>query len=877
MKITLGYFLDGHAFPGPLENSLAVDGYLTLGPLGFLSMLETWLGLPSDTVPGGKRIAQSLKAAKECCKSNPKPFYAESLANSPWATAQRLLSIRNELLLSGWNGSQPKTNGKRISDLAKFNQKLVASRDLPARLDAVLTSLSQWKLPHELKITLLESEEYWPQCWKRLFSTLKRIKVSFENWDQPVFNDGNNKPSTLRKVQDFFAKKNIVTTPVNDNSIIILASNTVDEAAETVSQILPLSFNGKTVLLRTDPSLLFENGLLRFHKPTTGYAPESRWRSILQLLPICLRMRWAPRSIQSLIDFLLLPAAPVPSFIRNIMLNAIQEFPGIGNEKWNVQATNAQTILYKKYGKEYKEKWNEYLQWLVPEEVSEEKGMPLNVIQSVCSNLSSWALKCAKTEQDNGLYKVLAAQAIDFADMAQEAGEETFSRPTLEAMLDHECALGADHIFSQEEAAPWAIIDHPGQLHGQVDTLIWWLFRDKKVNATHFWTENERSWLIENNFMPTTPFDERQLEYLSWTRAFSLIRKQCILVIPNREYGEEILPHPFLDYIASAFSKKTKHIYSLFSQSSSTLLKYFNVHTASVTNKEISVEPDGALRIPKQSIPNIISYTHADYSIKCPFHGFLSLFLKPHGPSASSVPNILQVLGDFSHYIIQYLIEHNNKCSLKKNNYISEIIKQLLPSHAAMLLESQYTITRQYFILSMERIFEQLLSIFSDKNLKDNKSECDMKRKLPFCDSVLQGKADTLLTYNNKTVILDLKWSSARKKYVEMLEEGTAYQLAAYAWMQNDTSKTIEAAYWLLPINEFLGSQESGASDNGIFTFNLNEIWTTMQNQLEKIFKEWENGELAIAERDEKGKIPKFSNCNYCELSFVCGRGYAKD
>ena len=870
ISITLGYFLDGHAFPGPLEGKNAVQGVMTLGPMGFLGILQTWLGLPNEPCPGGKRIAQCLRAARACCCEKREPFYARSIATAPWAAAQRLLAMRDALALSGWAGESPAKGSPHLADLAALHRKLPPAADLPARLSATIEALELWPLPHDMRVTLLEPTDAWPQCWRRLFASLQRRGVRFSSWEMPSQPAAD---SSLARLQAFMRGNAKRAGTVDDGSLVLLRSGSVEEAAEAVALLLPRwAGEGSTVLVRTDPGLALEEALARFHQPLTGYAPESRWRGILQLLPICLRMRWKPRSMQALLDFLLLDEAPVYAMVRRYMVKALREFPGIGNEEWQKKAEEAQTELREKYGDAAEAKWKEALRWLEPEVVSEDPGMPLAVVESVCADLAKWALQRSDTRPDNGLLKVLAAQATDFADMAREAGEAFFTRPTLESMLDHECALGADHVFSQEEAAPWKVVDHPGQLHGPMDTLVWWQFRAPAGIQRNFWTEEERQWLDARHLAPADMEEDHRLQYAAWKRALCLTRKQCVLVLPDREAGEEIEPHPFWDHISTSFVDDNAR--ALFSRSAKAMLADLDAPCAPAEPLEIPDEPDEPLRLEPQPMPDSISVTEADNAMNCPFRGLLMQRLKPEGPKAAFISNMPQVFGMFSHKLIQLMLEAASlPAPGKAADAMEALAEQLYPTHAAILLEPQHLLSRQSFLRSMRRVAEDMVSRLGRCHLSSPQTELKLHKKLASRETELCGRADVCLTSGRTPVIWDLKWSKGTKKYAALLDEASAWQLAAYAWMMDSGVK--DAAYWLLPNDEFMGTAGSGAEDTEVHEIDLAAVWDAMSAELETVFSEWEQGIAAIAGRDAKGRVKKESGCDYCDMSFVCGRGYA--
>ena len=221
LSVTLGYFLDGHAYPGPLSATNTTIGTIALGPMGFLSMLQTWLGLPSLPLPGGQRIAQCLRAARSCCGTGRDPFYAASFAIAPWPTAQRLLAMRNELAMSGWNGKHATQGSQRLEDLAELDRLLPAAEDLPARLNATIAAIQQWSLPQAMTVTCLEPVALWPQCWRRLFTVLQECGVTLQPWSLP---EESEQPSALARVQAFLRHGGEKSLPVNDGSLRLVRS-----------------------------------------------------------------------------------------------------------------------------------------------------------------------------------------------------------------------------------------------------------------------------------------------------------------------------------------------------------------------------------------------------------------------------------------------------------------------------------------------------------------------------------------------------------------------------------------------------------------------------------------------------------------------------
>ena len=108
--------------------SLALDGYDTLlprqmlstptcGPLGFLQLLETRLGLKAKATSSPRRVVQFRQILEQITNER-STFYSESFKRDPYAVAETLLNWRDDLIEAGWDGLAAADDTIRIQDLA---------------------------------------------------------------------------------------------------------------------------------------------------------------------------------------------------------------------------------------------------------------------------------------------------------------------------------------------------------------------------------------------------------------------------------------------------------------------------------------------------------------------------------------------------------------------------------------------------------------------------------------------------------------------------------------------------------------------------------------------------------------------------------------
>ena len=99
IRIKLGLSLDGERAWAPADRL----GAPTLGPLGFLSLLEAQLGLSREWPSHAERVVQYRDCLKRCDSGS--RFYHRTFQLDELGTAATLLRWRDLWYLHGWNGS----------------------------------------------------------------------------------------------------------------------------------------------------------------------------------------------------------------------------------------------------------------------------------------------------------------------------------------------------------------------------------------------------------------------------------------------------------------------------------------------------------------------------------------------------------------------------------------------------------------------------------------------------------------------------------------------------------------------------------------------------------------------------------------------------
>ena len=160
------------------------------------------------------------------------------------------------------------------------------------------------------------------------------------------------------------------------------------------------------------------------------------------------------------------------------------------------------------------------------------------------------------------------------------------------------------------------------------------------------------------------------------------------------------------------------------------------------------------------------------------------------------------------------------------------------------------------------------------------------------------GYADILLSdeAGNK-YILDLKWSSSSKYRKNEIEEGSALQLASYAWMLKSTNKSdnVSTGYFMLAQGKLLSDSPGFTDDVLESRYPLDEVWKMgvasmkavstqlstglveargiieMKESLDNNLKEEKVSEGFKAKNRAEGMLYQKPPCTFCDFGYLCG------
>jgi ATP-dependent helicase/nuclease subunit B len=909
MKIILGHELDTGGYPDALGDAEATVGNVVVGPSGLVGILETRLGLTKVRPHGAVRIGHLLRILKD--NDNGRRFYSKSLEADAWSTAKTILTWRDELKISGWNGDAPSGASDRLktlSDLEKVFQKELIE-GMGDRLQAILLRLNRHQELDINRILLVEPMTSWASGWRKLLDSLSKCGVAFSDAPphiEPSAGDLGRLQQALRTGMP------ILDTVEGDGSLCVVRSQGEWESCETIASFLEAihKSENKTLIINGGGSHLLDDTLNRHNLPRLGYDSRSRWRTSLQLLPLVLGNYWKPLDAQKLLEFLIMPKSPVSRDIGVFLEQALREHPGIGGPKWDeaIKSALKQYDTYSSEGDlelgagESREDFRKELSfWLGEDErFSPDDGMPSSVVREICSRLNKWAAK--RGGKDNDITLIASAKLFsDVSEAIQDCGLTKITQPQLNRILDSVIGEGLEKPDYGPQAAPWSWVDSPGQIWGTADTIIWWNFCSEGVSPLHStWTSLERESLKTLGVELRETHEMRLQQSSSWRNAVTFAGKRLALVSPMSIAGKTLNYHPFWDEVRHLLNLEEASIQKLtFEGAQMWREEHPGFFGLELTRKPVSSvetpKPGQVWLVPPNRIKGRIeeSYSSIQTLIDCPVAWVCQYVLQLHPGTLALLPDRGEMLGTLSHAVMEKTLcvkplPHPKSAEQLAKKHFDELVPQMAASLLFPERKSELERVRGLMGSAARILAEHIHS----SGLSVRSHEHSVRKELNI-DQKMSGIIDMSLGDDTgDKVVLDLKWSRQARYKREELEKGGAFQLAVYSWLlRNQIGDFPAGAYYMLAQGELIASACNSFPAECIFPdVDMKKTWDEGMELYKARISELQNGQALASGippdngSAQQGEEPKEDDssgpssdpspkCKWCSYSSLCGMG----
>ncbi len=851
MKVVLGIHLDGKR-SGKKHNAF---NSLFLGPSGFLSQLELYLGLSARRPSKLQRVIHFRKALKQL--DNGRRFYSRSMRVDDFGVASELLEWRDELSLRGWNGTFHTTppSGK-LTDLTDV-EAVLRDTDFPPgngeRLAAVADALQRLRTPIA-SIELLEPLERHPLRWQQVIGFFPwRLRKSFESPGAPV-------GSALHALQRRLLLPESSLAPgdeKSDDSLNVVTADTPLTAASHIAQELH-SKRGDLLLIDGGEGGILDKVLEAEGYPRQALQDDDRNRPVLQLLPILLRLRRTPLDVEALLDFLTLPEqlSPLDPVLSERLARAVAGSPGTGGRAW----LKILTEYRDGNGAAAREAVDELHRWIDGDRAGHEEPLPLRELKACAEKVRDFFSR-KKHESEPVDVRALCSIGFDQASVFGAAADTLLEQGERELgayQIDQLLAQASSGLKSPEQREAGSVPDtsHPGTVGEPFSHVIWWWAAAPPVEKGAPWSTGERLFL-DNEGIPF-PSEEQALAWQAtdWLRPLLAAKKSCLLVLPPE--GEE--RHPLWLTISSLMP------------------------ALSVTRIEEGFgRPEEGTKalIPRRDLPGKrafweippgITHTGRTFSptsletfITAPSRWFLDHVLRiaPSGVLELSTGPLLY--GTLAHRMIEQLValmQEKADGIVGFDRWFETAFDELVRKEGAILLMPGKSAELENFRFRLRRAVERLVPVLREYGSGGVKAEHRLEGSLN--GFPMQGRADLLLFgRDNALSVIDMKWGRLNDRRRSM-QQGMHIQLLAYAAMVNETYECWPLLAYFIVKNTRLLASGGERSLSGEVTRKPDDepsdvLWRRVTRSFEWRMEQLQQGILAVesaVEDDDPRLLP---------------------
>jgi ATP-dependent helicase/nuclease subunit B len=851
------------------------------GPNLLLTWLENQLGLRGPDAPFTHRIVQHLRRLEAV----PDSSYRQSLNVDRWSTAEDLLKRRDELWLAGWDGTETPGLPAKVRDLAKAEAVGGPLHPgTPERLHSVLQALDGGRClpPHTL--TLDESPSEWPLLWQKV---LARLHVT----RSPSPYAHSNTATSLHEVQVALLAGTSANVAPDATLRVVLAGSrhTACHAVAALLRVGRQAANRITVYCEDEQTALMLDAMLEsLALPTMGVARRSNAQPAFQVLPLALQLCREPVNPYVLLDFLLLPVSPIKRSVAYKLASALEKQPGYGSDAWN---RVAESLLAPEADPDSKLK--ERLDaWFDCQRIPFTQDYPIELVRDRCKLVARWAAGRAQlledsADADEGLINALksaASQASALGELAATYGT-TISEPQLERILDAVMNAGATAVPHAAKSGGPTWVASLAQVPQGTDLLIW-LETTTERSFKSTWEVEELRELRAAGIAIDT--DQTMLRSYREAERRGLVAARSLAVV-QIQTNEEARTHPLWLQVASTMPEaKVPRLENLLAGEPNALWSF-----ELEPHKVLPPQPvRSTWSVPPQLIeaPASFSATSMQTQLGCPLKWFLQYGADIRPSPIVSIPEDNRLKGLFAHDLLAQVFGGGGPLPSA-----DEACRQVEQSFDRLLARNAAPLAQPRKIQEKDRLLDTLLS--STKALVQalERGEYHVKAmETQVLGEVrgkpLKGSIDCLIDGPAGEAVVDFKLGGA-DGFKQMLEEGTAVQLATYAHARETmTGNAVHGvAYLILERARLLtptGSPLAGAGvSEQIPGPAIQLTWNNFQAALDRA-SGWLGGSEPIVARplqataiwpegvslvlDPEAKREQ-DVCRFCEFGVFCG------
>lgn len=840
MHINFGLHLDGQR-GWHTVNRL---GHQTLGPLGFLTTLETQLGLLRDHPSQSERIVQYRDCLKRC--DHPDRFYHRSFGTDELGTAATLLGWRDLWHLHGWAGGLDQVASTRLRDMGEVEQLVVetVSPSLGERLALVLKTM-QMRRPVIEQVALADPLAAFPYRWREVLAQLP-VKDESGLAAQGEGLLGELQVNLLR------AHSGEPTEPLvwrDDGSLTVVQGETRFLSGRWLAGQVANS-NEDTLIVAGSDAALFDGLLAANDQPRRGFREASAFRPTLQVLPLALELVWEPLNFYALLQFLSHSVSPIPGFARFKLAGIVADRPGIGGPVWH--ATLAKIAEH--YGDKAAQVSETIQRWVENPRFSQETGAPVSALLERVRWLEDFfRVRLADADRARRIaFNAGFAQTRACAEALEgllRQGVATLRPRQLQKLVTQATARGSENPLWVTEVGACPAVSEPGAVVDAFDRVIWWQMGMPAMPSSPPWSRAEIAQLAEAGVHLPDPAEELEYAARTWLKPILAARKHLTLVLPPK--GREV--HPVWLMIEALV--KGVPVRPL-----ETLLTVAEANTTAVTHAPLPAKRRW-WSVPASALPTRKgrdSYSSLELLLFNPYQWVLKY------PAALRTSRILalgqdfRLLGNLAHGLVERFCMRADALHLDDAAFAAwfgPAFEAIVAEEGATLLMPGRRSDLENFRLQLRQAMEQLRHQLGRAGVVKVSAEMELDGQ--FAGGELGGYADLVLTRaDGAQAVVDMKW--AGNKFADVLKENRHLQLAIYAeLLRQKNGAWPQVGYFVLNRGQLLMTDNQFFPDARLVTKSTDENTAQLWLRFIETWK-WRRAqldageiELALAEIEE--------------------------
>ena len=761
-------------------------GCVTVGPLGFLSLLETQLGIPVSDVSFTTRLIQYLACVDRVDHKN--AFYHASYMADPFSVARKLLQWRDQWYLAGWDGTFPGEVPARLADMAALEELAAAEVEpgLGQRIQTVIGLLANNPVAVAY-ISLFDQLTDFPKLWQHL---IEAVGVPMNEAEGTSSQGGEG--SDLFKLQQHLLRNTGEKIDLKgDDTVLVLRADSAQDSTALISRLsqqwlTDLPDRTLAVLAEARGDLLDEAFEAAF-SPRLGFTALSPWRPVFQVLPLACELLWEPLNLTALFQFLSHSVGPIPARQRERLAATIADVPGIGSASWEKAIERCLEGEKKKARERHQENIH---YWLESPRYSPQTGVDSATLSERAERLAKWlsgAMEASKDDATRSLYSIARNQTLEFigaVDRLKAHGRDALNRDHVLRLIEDVRGTGAPVADRQSEVLPRQRralrSEHAGAFYGPIDNVIWWDCQATDHVQRWPWSRTERSALSANGVDLQSEAD--QLDWLgkAWLRPILNAREKCVFVLHNDVERH----HPLWEQIACVTN---------------------GLRIEPIADSECVVRlgiPQATLEVrhlPRKTrwwqLPEDIelpqrkaeSYTSLDAYIYSPYQWLLNYAARIRPGSLVSVSDGNLLKGTLTHSLYEeFLNTHPDIPAINIEaipDWVDEHAGTLLQQEGALLLGSGRQAECEQFIVMTQQSLSALVTHL--QQAKTERVQVELWQEGQFVGGNLNGSIDLIATRaDGREAVVDVKLGGRTYRRTS-LRESNYLQLATYAQLRS--------------------------------------------------------------------------------------------